>query len=185
MKIMAVLALTAAASSCSSAGFLAGRAGIGATRFSADEAEEIGTCPEATLGVTFQNDIPAGEPLQGWVGDAAVRLTSMDSDLVDGGAAELDLGARLYPTSFSPAYQPYLGLGVAGTYVHLEDGAAGSADEFLTGLYACAGVELVLGKLRLGLEYRHTFGVEGALGDNPEEQDLDRGALAISVGVGL
>lgn len=182
--LMLLVSMTIVLASCNAAGFRAGRAEVGATKFQDDEDGTVGTQPEVAVGYLFQDDLPAGAAASGWVGDAALRFSPIESDAVDGSRASVDLGTRFYPHTGDSRYQLFVGFGGTLQRLDLDDGAS-SATEVVPGVYGVVGVELVLGRLRWGLQYRHTAGVDAELGTNPEEQDLDGGSLTFSVGVNL
>lgn len=187
-KIFLIL-LTTVLASCSAAGYRAGRVEVGTATLEGDHDDELGAMPEFAVGYSFQDDLPAGNLARGWVGDVALRLTTVDVDLggadLTGSRQELDIGTRFYPETGSKVYQLFLGFGGTLARFDLEDGAAGSADETLPGVYGVLGAEWALGRrLRIGVQYRHTSGLDGKLGDSPE-QELDGGALMFTLGATL
>lgn len=187
-NLILALSLTALAS-CSAAGYRATRVELGTTTFEGDRDKELGSLPSMAVGYSFQDDLPSGNLARGWVGDVALRVTDIDVDLgggdLTGSRQELDFGTRFYPDTGSNVYQLFLGFGGTLARFDLEDGV-GSADETLPGVYGVIGAEWALGRyLRVGIQYRHTSGLDADLGDNPEEQELDGGSLTASIGVSL
>lgn len=184
--ILSLLVLTFLLPAC--VGFHSTRAEFGTSDFQEDDGT-IGSSPTIAVGHLFQDDLPDGNKAEGFVGDAALRATTFHKDLgganLDGSRIELDLGTRLYPYSDSDFYQPYLGFGGTLQRLHLEDGSDSATTEVLPGVYATAGIDFVIGALRWGVSYRHTFGIDARLGDDIEETELDAGAFLMSVGLSL
>lgn len=188
MKKMLMLIVAAALASCSSAGFRTSRLESGLAFF--EKADGPGTMPCAGVGATFQDDLPPrATPVTGWVGDLGIRLSAISDDLggakLTGDREELDVGTRFYAYSGSDTVQPYFGFGGVLSRLHLDDGDVGSSDTVTPGLYGILGVDLVFGKFRLGIAYRHTAGVDARLEGDEETSNLDGGEALVSVGVSL
>lgn len=185
MRLSILIVLSALLASCAS-GLRAPRLELGAF-----EHEKGGLDRQATagVGVIFREGLAAGKPVEGWVGDAAIRGARIHDDLggatLTGERIEVDLGTRFYPYSGNPHYQPFFGFGGTLQRLHLEDGDVGDTTVTAPGIYGVLGVEAVFGRLRLGLQYRHTAGIDAELGDDTEDTNLDGGTFMLTLGVGL
>jgi hypothetical protein len=172
---MLLTTLLLALASCSAGGF---RLESGTAMFEADDDNAIDSAPELGLGYLSRT---TGT---GWVGDAALRYSALEGDGFDGYRAALDLGTRLYPRSGSSIYRPFIGFGGTLQRFDLSD-AAGDGETTVPGVYGVVGAEFVVGRhVLLGVQYRHTAGLDDNLGDT-EEQNLDHGTFSLTLGFGL
>lgn len=175
--------LVAVALTTSCAGLAAPRIEAGGSRF-----VEEGASDQAVtgVGIIFQDDIPAGKAATGFVGDAAIRYTPISGDVdgipLDGSRLELDLGTRIYYDTGTRIYQPFVGFGGTLQRGRLEDPTSSARLE-KGGLYATIGADFVLGRTRLGVAYRRTFGIDVSI--DGTEEDLDAEAVLLSIGWGL
>jgi len=165
--------------SCGAAGLRSARVEGGSAQF---EEGGLGSQPTLAVGYLFQDDLPPDNVASGWIGDLAVRGTPIDEGVLSGTRLELDVGTRLYPETGSRLYQPFLGVGGTLQRIHLDD-SAGSVTAVDVGLYGVVGVEVPIGKhARLGLQYRHTVGIDARLDSGDPDTNLDAGAVVATLG---